>query len=72
MPSLRSMAVLVGRHEEIIGNLRTTTTTLSTTTGSEILCTAQARLTNFVVVVSSMTPNTVESRSPEVHKLRQV
>ena len=55
-----------------IGNLRITTTTLSTTTGSEIPCTAQARLTNFVVVVSSTTPNTVESRCPAVHKLRQV
>ena len=52
--------------------LVTTTTTLSTTTGSEIPCTAQARLTNFVVVVSSTTPNTVESRRPAVHKLRQV
>ena len=51
---------------------RTTTTTLSTTTGSEIPCTAQARFTNFVVVVSSTTPNTVESRRPAVHKLRQV
>ena len=56
----------------LIGNLRTTTTTLSTTTRSEIPCTAQARLTNFVVVVSSTTPNTVESRRPAVHKLRQV
>ena len=61
---------LVGK--ALIGNLRTTTTTLSTTTGSEIPCTAQARLTNFVVVVSSTTPNTVESRRPAVHKLRQV
>ena len=49
---------------KIIGNLRTTTTTLSTTTGSEIQCTAQARLANFVVVVSSTTPNTVQSRRP--------
>ena len=56
----------------IIGNLRTTTTTLSTTTGSEIPCTAQARLANFVVVVSSTTPNTVESRRPVIHKLRQI
>ena len=56
----------------LIGNLGTTTTTLSTTTGSEIPCTAQARLTNFVVVVWSTTPNTVESRRPAVHKLRQV
>ena len=56
----------------LLGNLRTTTTTLSTTTGSEIPCTAQARFTNFVVVVSSTTPNTVESRRPAVHKLRQV
>ena len=47
-----------------IGNLRTTTTTLSTTTGSEIQCTAQVRLANFVVVVSSTTPNTVQSRRP--------
>ena len=53
---------------ETIGNLRTTTTTLSTTTGSEIPCTAQARLTNFVIVVSSTTPNTVESHRPAVHK----
>ena len=57
---------------EILGNLRTTTTTLSKTTGSEIPCTAQARLANFVVVVSSTTPNTVESRRPAIHKLRQV
>ena len=55
-----------------LGNLRTTTTTLSTTTGSEMPCTAQARLTNFVVVVSSTTPNTVDSRRPAIHKLRQV
>ena len=47
-----------------IGNLRTTTTTLSTTTGSEIQCNAQARLANFVFVVSSTTPNTVQSRRP--------
>ena len=46
------------------GNLRTTTTTLSTTTGSEIQCTAQSRRANFVVVVSSTTPNTVQSRRP--------
>ena len=49
---------------QVLGNLRTTTTTLSTTTGSEIQCTAQARLANFVVVVSSTTPNTVQSRRP--------
>ena len=48
----------------LLGNLRTTTTALSTTTGSEIQCTAQARLANFVVVVSSTTPNTVQSRRP--------
>ena len=35
-----------------------------TTTGSEIQCTAQARLANFVVVVSSTTPNTAQSRRP--------
>ena len=51
----------------IVGNLRTTTTT-----GSEIPCTAQARLANFVVVVSSTTPNTVESRRPAIHNLWQV
>ena len=56
----------------IIGNLRTTTTPWSTTTGSEIHRTAQARLVNFVVVVSSTTPNKVESRRPAIHKLRQV
>ena len=49
---------------QVLGNLRTTTTTLSTTTRSEIQCTAQARLANFVVVVSSTTPNTVQSRRP--------
>ena len=38
--------------------------TSSTTTGSEIQCTAQARLANFVVVVSSTTPKTVQSRRP--------
>ena len=37
----------------ILGNLRTTTST----TGSELQCTAQARLVNFVVVVSSPTSN---------------
>ena len=36
----------------ILGNLRTTTTS-----GSELQCTAQARLVNFVVVVSSPTSN---------------
>ena len=54
------------KHKKI-GNLRTTMTI-----GSEIPCTAQARLANFVVVVSSTTPNTVESRRPAIHKLRQV
>ena len=33
------------------------------TTGSEIQCTAQARLANFVVV-SSTTPNTAQSSRP--------
>ena len=33
---------------------------------------AKARLTDFVVVVSSTTPNTVESRRPAIHKLRLV
>ena len=61
----RKIAQVVQR--DPIGNLRTTTTT-----GSEIPCTAQARLTNFVVVVSSTTPNTVESRRPAVYKLWQV
>ena len=51
-----------------IGNLRT----LSTTTGSELQCTAEARPVNFVVVVSSTTPNKVESRRPAIHKVRQV
>ena len=51
----------------IIGNLRTTTTT-----GSELQCTAQARPVNFVVVVSSTTPSKVESRRPAIHKLRRV
>ena len=55
-----------------LGNLRTTTTTLSTTTGSELQCTAQARPVNFVVVVSSTTLNKVESCRPPIHKLRQV
>ena len=50
--------------EDSLGNLRTTTTTLSTTTGSEIQCTAQPQRANFVVVVSSTTPNTVQSRRP--------
>jgi len=56
----------------VLGNLRTTTTAWSTTTGSELHCTAQARPVNFVVVVSSTTPNKVESRRPVIHKLRQV
>ena len=47
--------------------LRTTTTT-----ESELQCTAQARLVNFVVVVSSTTPNKVESRRLAIHQLRQV
>ena len=38
-----------------IANLRTTTTT-----ASELQCTAQARPVNFVVVVSSTTPNKVK------------
>ena len=54
-----------------LGNLRTTTTAWSTTTGSELPCTAQARSVNFVVVVSSTTPNKVESRRPAIHKFRQ-
>ena len=56
--------------DAILGNLRTTMTTLSTTTGSELQCTAQARSANFVVVVSPTTPNKVESRRPAIHKLR--
>ena len=54
--------------EMTVGNLRTTTTTLSTTTRSELRNTAQARPVNFVVVVSSTTPNKVESRRPAIHK----
>ena len=45
---------------------------ITTTTGSELQCTAQARLVNFVVVVSSTTPNNVESRGPAIHNLRRV
>ena len=59
-------------HIPSIGNLRTTTTALSTTTGSELQCTTQVRLVNFVVVVSATTPNIVESCRPAIHKLRQV
>ena len=54
------------------GSGRTTTTTLSTTTGTELQCTAQARVVNFVVVVLSTTPNKVESRRPAIHKVRRV
>ena len=54
----------VGVLAKSIGNLRTTTTAWSTTTGSELHCTAQARPVNFAVVVSSTTPNKVESRRP--------
>ena len=50
-----------------LGNLRTTATTRS-----ELQSTAQARPVNFVVVVSSTTPNKVESRRPAIHNLRQV
>ena len=50
----------------------TTTTAWSTTTRSELHCTAQARLVNFVVLVSSTTPNKAESRRPAIHNLRQV
>ena len=48
------------------------TTILSTMTGSEIQCTAQTRLANFVVVISSTTPNTVQSRSPASQALAGV
>ena len=58
--------------QNILGNLRISTTALSTTTRSELQCTAQARLVHFVVVVSSTTPNKVESRRPAIHKLRQL
>ena len=64
--------VQFSRLKEMLGKLRTTTTAWSTTTGSELNCTAQARPVNFVVVVSSTTPNKVESRRPVIHKLRQV
>ena len=57
------------RRRHTLGNLRTTTTALSTTTG-ELQCTAQARLVNFVVGVLSTTPNIVESRRPAIHKLQ--
>ena len=60
------------RTRRLLGNLRTTTTTLSTTTGSELQCTPKARPVNFVVVVSTTTPSKVESRRPAIHKLRQV
>jgi len=40
--------------------------------GSELQCPAQARPVDFVVVVSSTTPNKVESRRPAIHKFRQV
>ena len=49
----------------LLGNLRTTTTALRR---SELQCNAQARLVNFVLVVSSTTPNIVESRRPAIHK----
>ena len=55
-----------------LGNLKTTTTTLSTTTESELQCAAQARPVNFVVVVSSTTPNKVDSRRPAIHKLQAI
>ena len=44
-------------HASSIGNLITTTTT-----GSELQCSAQARPVIFVVVVSSTTTNKVQSR----------
>ena len=44
----------------LIGNLRTTTMVLSTTTGSEIQCTAQTRPVNFVV--SGVVDNAKQSR----------
>ena len=52
--------------------ITTTTTTFSTTTGSELRNTAQARPVNFVVVVSSTSPNKVESHRPAIHKPWQV
>ena len=52
--------------------LRTTTITLSTTSGSEIQCSTHAQPANFFVVVSWTTPNKVESRRPAIHKLLQV
>ena len=70
-PALHRRQLLISIYT-IIGNLRTTTTALSTTTRSELQCTAQARLVNFLVVVSSTTPNIVESRRPSIHKFRQV
>ena len=51
----------------LIGNLRT-----PTMTGSELQCTAQARLVNFVVMVSLTTPNKVESPRPAIHKLQLI
>ena len=61
-----------GVHARKIGNLRTMTTTLSTTIGSELQSTAHERPVNFVVVVLSTTPNKLESRRPAIQKLRQV
>ena len=65
-------SILLIIYKVTLGNLRTTTTILSTTTGSKLQCTAQARPVNFVVVVSSTTPNKVESRRPAIHKLQLV
>ena len=48
----------------IVGSLRTTTTTLSTTTGSELECTAQARPVNFVVVAPRTKMLVVEKPVP--------
>ena len=67
--SVFPLGSILNMHElvETVGSLNSTTTT-----GSELQCTAQARQVNFVVVVSSTTPNKVESRRPATHELREV
>ena len=58
---------MVGRRfRKLIGSLSTTTTTGSTTTGSNVKVSAQARPKNFVVHLSSTTPKGVVSRRREL------
>ena len=55
LPSTRLCRRRLDVHQALLGSLKTTTTSLSTTTGSEIYVNAQAQLANAVVLLSSTT-----------------